>query len=100
MDRRSITSAENGRKGGRPKGFATLESERQRNYLAEVLVIEFAPIVKKAVEQARKGDKAARDWLADRAFGKPLQSTDITSGGESLIVQVAKEIIDKANVPS
>lgn len=66
-------SRENGKKGGRPKGFAALEAERQRAYVAQVLVKQFAPIVERATEQAKSGDKHARSWLSDFAFGKPTQ---------------------------
>ena len=77
-------SRENGKKGGRPKGFAALEAERQRAYVAEVLVKEFKPIVLKAVKQAKEGDKYAREWLTDRAFGKAQQHVDHTTEGKEL----------------
>lgn len=67
------TSRENGKKGGRPKGFAALEAERQRAFVAEQLQKHFSPIVKKAIEQAKKGEKHARDFLTEFAFGKPTQ---------------------------
>lgn len=76
-------SRQNGKKGGRPKGYAALQAERQREYVAKVLETEWAPIVAKAVEQAKNGDKAARDFLADRAFGKAQQHIDHTTDGES-----------------
>lgn len=69
---------------GRKKGFATLESERQRDYVAKVLVKEFKPIVKKAVDQAKDGDKSAREWLADRAFGKATNAVEISNPDGSL----------------
>jgi hypothetical protein len=74
----------NGKKGGRPKGFAALEAERQRDYVAEKLVTEFAPIVDKAIEQAKAGDKSARDWITDRAYGKAQQFIDHTTDGGAL----------------
>ncbi len=84
MDKRSLTSAQNGKLGGRPKGFAALEAERQRDYVAQVLVKEFAPIVATAVKQAKKGDKSAREWLADRAFGKATNAVEVTNPDGSL----------------
>lgn len=72
-DKRSKTSAANGKLGGRPKGFAALESERQRVEAAKILEKEFLPIFNKAISQAKDGDKAARDYVTEFAFGKPTQ---------------------------
>ena len=80
-------SRQNGKLGGRPKGFAALEAERQRDYVANKLVKEYAPIVTKAIQQAKSGDKFAREWLADRAFGKVSQSITGVDGGAIEIVQ-------------
>ena len=81
-------SRENGKLGGRPKGYAALEAERQRIYVAERLVIEFAPIVDKAIEQAKEGNQQAREWLTDRAFGKAQQFVDHTTDGKELPVPI------------
>lgn len=66
-------SRQNGKKGGRKKGFPALEAEKARLMIAEKLSTEFAPIVDKAIEQAKDGNKDARDWLTDRAYGKSIQ---------------------------
>lgn len=63
---------------GRKKGFAALEAERQRDFVAKKLVKEFAPIVDKAISQAKDGDKYAREWLADRAYGKSMQAVEMS----------------------
>jgi len=68
----------NGKKGGRKKGIATLEAEAMRNIIAVKLSEHFEPIVMNAIKQAKKGDKAAREWLTDRAFGKAHQSIAVT----------------------
>jgi len=73
-DKRSLTSAENGKKGGRKKGFPALEAEKARLMIAEKLATEFEPILDKAIAQAKEGNKDARDWVTDRAYGKPIQS--------------------------
>ncbi len=73
-----LASVENGKKGGRPKGFAALESERARIMICERLATEFAPILDTAIEQAKTGNKDAREWLTDRAYGKPKTSTELT----------------------
>lgn len=77
-------SRENGRKGGRPKGYAALEAERQRIYVAKRLAKSFAPIVSTAIRQAKKGDKYAREWLTDRAFGKATQFVDHSTLGKEI----------------
>lgn len=64
---------ENGKKGGRPKGYPALEAEKARLMITEKLSIHFEPIVDKAIQQASQGNKDARDWLTDRAYGKPTQ---------------------------
>jgi hypothetical protein len=75
---------------GRKKGKATLESEAMRNMIAEQLHIHFKPIVLKAIDQAKEGNKDARDWLTDRAFGKASQSLAIT--GNLNIAKVLDEL--------
>lgn len=64
---------ENGKKGGRPKGYAALQAEIQRAYVAEQLSKHMSPIVRRAIKDAKNGDKHARDWLSEFAFGKPSQ---------------------------
>lgn len=86
------TSRENGKKGGRPKGYAALEAERQRNFIAEKLEKEFAPIVKKAIKQAKAGDKFAREWVTDRAYGKAVQAIDLRGkDGEPLFDEETRQ---------
>lgn len=75
---------ENGKKGGRKKGFPALEAEKARLMIAEKLATEFAPIVDKAIEQAKAGQKDARDWLTDRAYGKSMQPI-VGKDGKDLI---------------
>lgn len=69
---------------GRKKGFAALEAERARARIAVKLAKELDPIVDKAIALAKKGDKAARDWLTDRAYGKPQQAIDVMTDGEAI----------------
>ena len=79
----------NGALGGRPKGFAALEAERQRIFVAKELKKHFAPIVKRAIIDAKTGNKAARDWLSEFAFGKPTQPISGVDG-ESLLPGAAE----------
>lgn len=79
MDRRSITSAENGRKyGGRPKGEATVLREKAKDYLARRVEEEIEPIADKLIEKAQNGDVSAIKELFDRAWGKSKETSDVT----------------------
>jgi len=67
---------------GRPK-----KKREERYYqiaLSAVSFKEWRKIIKKAAEQAARGDATARRFLADYLVGKPGESLDITSGGEPL----------------
>lgn len=55
-----------------------LEAERATALIQEKLQREFEPIVDKAIEDAKVGDKGARDWLTDRAYGKPAQAVNLS----------------------
>lgn len=81
MDKRSITSAINGRKGGRKKGEATILREKAKDYLARRVEEEIEPIADKLIEKAQTGDVPAIKELFDRAWGKSKESMDVTSGG-------------------
>jgi len=74
MDKRSTTSALNGKKGGRKKGYASIAAEKARELLCKELDKEWAPIVRKAIEQAKGGDAIARNWLSERGYGKVAQA--------------------------
>lgn len=71
-------SRENGKLGGRPKGFAALEAEAQRAWAAEDLRDHFKEIWAKAIEQAKSGDKGARDYVTEFPFGKAIQPTSFS----------------------
>ncbi len=62
---------------GRKKGFPALQHEMAREILAQKLATDFAPIVDKAIEQAKNGDNEARKWLTDRAWGRAKESVDM-----------------------
>lgn len=57
---------------GRKKGVSTLAAEKAREYITRALAKELPPIVKRAIDDAKKGDKYARDWLSERSWGKPI----------------------------
>lgn len=73
---------------GRKQGFATLEAERMRDFIAHKLETEFEPILNKAIEQAKEGNYRAREWLTDRAYGKTTQALDIDKKGEPFIINL------------
>ena len=75
-----------GNKGGpgRPK-----KEREQRFYEIAISTVTFKDwglIIKKAVEQAKRGDSTARKFLADYLMGTPQQKLDITTNDESLNV--------------
>lgn len=70
-------SRENGKKGGRPKGYAALQAEMQRANIAAELSKHMKPIIATAIKGAIAGDKDDRNWLTDQAYGKPTQPTTI-----------------------
>ena len=70
-------------KGGRPKGSKsnhTLEAERAKIIILEKYLLALEPIVDKAIELAKAGDKAARDWLSERATGKVPNAIELPEG--------------------
>ena len=52
--------------------------------ISAVSLKDWREIVKKAVDQAKRGDTQARRFLADYLIGPPQQRLDVTSGGEIL----------------
>lgn len=57
----------------RKRGFAAIEAEKARQLIVKKLETQLGPIVEKAIKQAKAGDKHAREWLVERAYGKTLQ---------------------------
>ncbi len=83
-DGRSLTSAINGRKGGRKKGLATIEREKAKDYIAKRISEYMPELFQLMMDKARTGDMPAIKELLDRGFGKAHESMDVTSGGEVL----------------
>lgn len=69
---------ENGKKGGRPKGYNAIEAEKAREYIIRRVSEELEPIMDKAIEQAKEGDQASRKDLMDRAYGKAKETIEMT----------------------
>ena len=62
--------------GGRPKSPRTIEKEKALVYIAERVTKELKPIIDKEIEQAKEGDKNAREDLLNRAYGKPKETIE------------------------
>jgi hypothetical protein len=89
-DKRSETSADNGKKGGRPVSEATIRAQIARQYIAEQVKKSLEPIVAKAINDAILGSSEARHWLSDQAWGKPTQMVE-HSGELALIDDEARD---------
>ena len=71
---------------GNPNGRSPKERE-ERYYnilLTAVTYDDWQEIVRKAADQARRGDAVARKWLSDYLVGAVQQRLDVTTDGESL----------------
>lgn len=66
---------------GRKKGFAGIEAEKAREIFATKLSANLGPIINKAIQQAKAGDRHARAWLFDRAYGRIAQAVEIKPAG-------------------
>ena len=62
---------------GRPKAGRTLAREKASEYITKRVIKELAPIMDKAIAQAKDGDVQTRKDLMDRALGKAKESIDI-----------------------
>lgn len=109
-----ITSAQNGKKGGRPKGTKspnTLKIEEARAHMVKRITDKLDFILDNLLDKAKTPhpeipgayiiDVVANKELLDRAFGRAAQAVDITSKGEAVSnvspeqVKLAKEYEDK-----
>ena len=76
---------------GNPNGRPS--KKREERFLEVTLSActfeDWKAIVKKAVEQAKRGDATARKWLGDYLIGPPAQRQEITGadGGPVAIVE-------------
>jgi hypothetical protein len=69
--------------------------EREERYyeitLSTVSFDDWQMIVKKAAEQAKRGDPVARKWLSDYLLGPAQQKLDVTTDGEKLIIEFVND---------
>lgn len=84
MDKRSKTSRDNGKLGGRPKAARTVAAEQFRDYVSMRIVEQQEPLIDALMEKGLKGDVSSIKELLDRAFGKSKEYMDIMSDGEKI----------------
>jgi len=75
---------EKGNPGGPGRPRKAVEEKYLKKISSSVTLTEWREIVKKAVQQAQKGDARARQWLADYLVGKPVQGVELDQIGEIL----------------
>lgn len=73
MDKRSQTSADNGKKGGRPIASATLRAQMMRERLSEAVDEQFEEMFTPQIEKAKNGDTTAFLAIIDRVGLKPVE---------------------------
>jgi len=65
--------------------------------LSTVTFKDWEDIIKKAIDQAKKGNSTARKWLSDYLLGPPVQKTEITGAdGNALIIEYVNNWRDSA----
>lgn len=99
MDRRTITSSINGKKGGRKKGLATIEREKAKDYIAQRIGEYLPAIFEKMIDKALDGDVAATKELFDRAWGKARQDLGFDPT-KPLLIQISEAIAKKNDTNS
>ena len=80
---------------GNPNGRPSKPKEEKffKTTLSAVSLSDWREIVKKAVEQAKRGNPSARKWLSDYLIGPPVQKQELTGkDGQPLvsIIEVVK----------
>ncbi len=84
---------------GRKKGFAAKNAEDARRMLSEMLVSKIRPIAEALIARAEAGDVVAAKELFDRAWGKSLQSTEISGkDGNPAVVFMPAVLLQKYSI--
>lgn len=77
-------------KSGNPGGRPAHQTKYLKALVRIVKQDDWKDIVKKAIEQAKRGDKSARQWLSDYCAGKPPQGVEMdVDGALEIIVKYA-----------
>lgn len=84
--------------GQAPKSPGRPKREIERTYLDATIagcsMKDWAEIVQVAVQDAKKGDSVAREWLSKHILGLPTQRLEHTGGDEPLKLIISYEDID------
>jgi len=73
---------------GRKQGTSSKNAEEAIRLISEMVIKEIKPIREALILKAKNGDVTAIKELFDRAFGRSLQSVDVTS------VELPRPIMD------
>lgn len=92
------TSKENGKKGGRPKGFAAKNAEEGKKLLIAMYLENIKPINEALLNKAREGDMQAIKELHDRVYGRPPQPLTGPQGG-NIVFEFIKYNDNQSNLP-
>ena len=84
---------------GRKQGYAAKSAEEARRKLSDMLISEIKPIAEALIARAKAGDVVAAKELFDRAWGKSLQSTEISGkDGKPAVVFIPSSLFEKYNL--
>lgn len=81
---------------GRPKSFATLATQKARDYFCANLEQDLPEIYNALVEKAKNGDTQAAKELFDRGWGKPTQAIT-TEDDQGNVVPITFDFIFDAS---
>ena len=76
-----------GNSGGPGRTSKTREVRFLEITLATVTYQDWADIVEKAKDQAKRGNPVARKWLGDYLLGPPVQRTELT-GADGNVLEI------------
>lgn len=90
-------SRQNGKLGGRPKGYVALAAEKMREKVMKQIEEEYDLLWKPQFEKAKKGDTTAFKEIREFAAGKPRQNLGLDGGeeGTPVTVELSEKIAQK-----
>jgi hypothetical protein len=80
---------------GRKKGYSAIETEKARELIIRRVNEAIGPILDSLIKQATEGNTVATKELFDRAYGKAVQSNEISSKDGNPIVFMPLALIQK-----
>ena len=79
---------------GRKKGFAAIEAEKSREFIAQKVGASLEPIIDTLIRRAKKGDIRSIQTLFDRAYGRVAQAPDILEDPIPKLTQIVIQYPD------